>query len=208
MPRHEAVVFDLLTALLDSWSLWNAVAGSSAGRGFAWRQAYLRRAYAAGVYQPYEALLFNSARDAGVPASCAAELLRRWDLLEPWPDVAEVLGQLSRVVPLALVTNCSAALGARAAARVPVRFSVVVTAERAGYYKPDPHPYRLALTELRTAPERTLFVAGSPGDVSGAAAVGMKVFWHDRVGLDLPEGAPRPLAKAASLRPLLAEVLG
>jgi hypothetical protein len=27
-PRYEAVLFDLLTALLDSWSLWNDVAGS------------------------------------------------------------------------------------------------------------------------------------------------------------------------------------
>jgi hypothetical protein len=28
--RYDAVVFDLLTALIDSWTLWNAVAGSQA----------------------------------------------------------------------------------------------------------------------------------------------------------------------------------
>jgi 2-haloacid dehalogenase len=27
MPRYDVVLFDLLTALLDSWTLWNAVAG-------------------------------------------------------------------------------------------------------------------------------------------------------------------------------------
>jgi hypothetical protein len=26
--RYDAVVFDLLTALIDSWSLWNDVVGS------------------------------------------------------------------------------------------------------------------------------------------------------------------------------------
>lgn len=37
-PR--AVLFDLLTALLDSWTVWNAAAGSEA-RGRAWRAEYL-----------------------------------------------------------------------------------------------------------------------------------------------------------------------
>jgi hypothetical protein len=42
--RYDAVLFDLLTALLDSWSLWNAVAGSEdAGRR--WRAEYLRITY-------------------------------------------------------------------------------------------------------------------------------------------------------------------
>jgi hypothetical protein len=28
MPRYDAILFDLLIALIDSWSLWNRVAGS------------------------------------------------------------------------------------------------------------------------------------------------------------------------------------
>ena len=36
---YRAVMFDLLTALLDSWSLWNRVAGS-ARVGLAWRRRY------------------------------------------------------------------------------------------------------------------------------------------------------------------------
>jgi 2-haloacid dehalogenase len=27
--QYDAVVFDLLTALLDSWTLWNRIAGSN-----------------------------------------------------------------------------------------------------------------------------------------------------------------------------------
>jgi len=40
--RYDAVLFDLLTALVDSWSLWNDVSGGEAD-GRRWRAAYLRR---------------------------------------------------------------------------------------------------------------------------------------------------------------------
>ena len=49
-PRYpRAVLFDLLTALLDSWTVWNAAAGSEE-KGRAWRAEYLRLAYGCGAY--------------------------------------------------------------------------------------------------------------------------------------------------------------
>ena len=49
MPRkYEAVLFDLLTALLDSWTVWNETAGSEA-KGREWRAEYLKRTYGCGV---------------------------------------------------------------------------------------------------------------------------------------------------------------
>jgi 2-haloacid dehalogenase len=65
-----------------------------------------------------------------------------------------------------------------------VPFDVVVTAERAGAYKPRPEPYHYALEELAVPPEAVLFVAGSPNDLIGAGAAGMPVWWHNRVHLD------------------------
>jgi 2-haloacid dehalogenase len=50
--NYDAVVFDLLTALIDSWTLWNRAAGS-AEHGLRWRRAYLALTYAAGPYRPY-----------------------------------------------------------------------------------------------------------------------------------------------------------
>src|ERR1700752_2688663 len=44
MGFPRAVLFDLLTALLDSWTTWNAAAGSEP-RGRAWRAEYLRMTY-------------------------------------------------------------------------------------------------------------------------------------------------------------------
>src|SRR5580658_6002235 len=65
---------------------------------------------------------------------------------------------------------------------------------------------RLALDELAVAPGRCLFVAGSAYDLVGTAAVGLPTYWHDRIGMTPPDGAPSPLAHHATLRPLLAVV--
>ena len=63
--RYDAVIFDLLTALIDSWTLWNDVAGSDED-GMRWRQAYLRLTYGAGAYRPYETIVAEAAKAAGI----------------------------------------------------------------------------------------------------------------------------------------------
>lgn len=180
--KYDAVVFDLLTALIDSWSLWDSVAGSS-DQGRTWRGKYLELTYAAGIYRPYEEIVAESARAVGLAPHIAPGLARRWDELQPWPEVSEVLSALSAKARLAVVTNCSRELGHKAALRTFDDFSVVVTAEEAGCYKPDRRPYALTLEALGVSAERTLFVAGSPSDVPGASALGMPVYWHNRIGL-------------------------
>jgi 2-haloacid dehalogenase len=204
--RPRAVLFDLLTGLIDSWSLWEAVAGAANGRR--WRAAYLRNTYATAAYRPYEALVREAAVEVGLPAALAEQLTQRYGELAPWPEVAEVLGALEGHLPLAVVTNCSEALARVAAARTGIGFGAVVSAERAGFYKPHPRPYRLALEALGATPENTLFVAGSPYDLYGASAVEMPVYWHNRIGLQTPPDAPAPIACHASLFPLRPIALG
>jgi 2-haloalkanoic acid dehalogenase type II len=205
--RPKAVLFDLLTALLDSWTLWDAVAGDVAD-GRRWRAAYLKNTYAEGHYRPYETLVREAAVAVGLPAGLGADLAARYGELLPWPEVAHVLGALHGVVPLGVVTNCSEELGRIAAARVGIAFDSIVTAERAGFYKPHPRPYRLALSELRVEPRDCLFVAGSAYDLVGAGALGLSVFWHDRIGMEMPPDAPAPLSHHATLHPLERFVLG
>jgi len=48
-------------------------------------------------------------------------------------------------IQLGIVTNSSRRLGMIAADQVGVKFARIVTAEDAGWYKPDPRPYQLAL---------------------------------------------------------------
>jgi 2-haloalkanoic acid dehalogenase type II len=206
--RYDAVLFDLLTALLDSWTLWNDVAGDEAS-GRRWRAEYLRMTYGAGPYRPYEALVAEAAATVGLDRRLADALAERYSELQPWPGAAAALGALAAAgIPLGVATNCSESLGRIAAGRIGVPFAAMVTAERAGFYKPDPHPYRLALEELRIAPERCLFVAGSAYDLVGAARVGLATWWHDRIGMEKPPGAPEPLRHTRSLDGLADFVLG
>jgi 2-haloalkanoic acid dehalogenase type II len=201
--KFDAVLFDLLTALLDSWTLWNIVAGSPE-EGRMWRTAYLRRTYEAGAYRPYEALVAEAAAEVGLSPTLSAQLAVRYGELEPWPEVREVLGALRcKGMALGVVTNCSAELAAKAIACTGIDFDAVVTAERAGFYKPDPRPYQMGLVELSVAPGRCLFVAGSVYDLFGTSKVGLPTYWHDRIGMAAPPNASEPIAHHRSLYALL-----
>lgn len=48
--KFKAIAFDLLTALIDSWSLWAKVAGDKE-LGRLWRTASLRIVTSTGSYQ-------------------------------------------------------------------------------------------------------------------------------------------------------------
>jgi 2-haloacid dehalogenase len=189
MPRFRAIIFDLLTALLDSWTLWGDVAGD-AELGARWRRRSLEIIYATGAYRPYEEIVGEVAGDA------AGELLARWDELEPWPEAPAVLRDLARDHRLALVTNTSQDLAERAAEKLGVEVDLLVSAERVGFYKPRPEPYRAGMQ----AGEPALFVAGSAGDVPGAQSAGLPVIWHNRVGA--PAAGGEPLAVIETLDPL------
>jgi 2-haloacid dehalogenase len=199
---YQAVMFDLLTALLNSWSLWNKVVGSERV-GFDWRQRYLQLTYQAGPYRPYEDIIKEAAHEVGVPYARAAELVQRWGELEPWPETPQVVHALLEKGPVAVVTNASIALANIAVTCLGVAMPTVVTAEEAGYYKPQPQPYRMALDRLQCPAESVLFVAGSAADVPGASAVGMPVFWHNRRRLSPVDARVQPLYAADSLWPIL-----
>jgi 2-haloacid dehalogenase len=180
--RYTAIGFDLLTALLDSWSLFADVAG---GRelGMRWHaaaQSLLRGK----PYRPFEDIVRDAAGVVGIERTKGDELLRRWGESAPWPDVPAVMPRLHAYTCF-IVTNCSERLGAIAAARVG-RFELVMTAERAGAYKPDPRPYRAALDALTLHRKRVLFVAGSAHDVGGASRAGMDVYWANRGRVPAP----------------------
>lgn len=199
------VLFDLLSALIDSWSLWDDIAGDR-GRGRAWRMEYLRRTYVAGAYVPYLDLVSDAAAAVGLPSACAAVLEARWDELRPWPEAGRALRKLGRTAALGVATNCSDDLGRRAAARVGTPFAAVVTAESAGCYKPCRRVYALGAEALGARPEDVLFVAGSPFDVTGAADARMQVAWHNRTGIDDRRAAARATLVAPDLTVLAGRV--
>ena len=196
--RYAAIGFDLLTALLDSWSLFADVAG---GRDLGMRWHAASQSLLRGKeYRPFEDIVRDAAGVVGIERTKADELLRRWGESAPWPDVPGVLPRL-RSYTRFIVTNCSERLGALAAARAG-RFDLVMTAERAGAYKPDPRPYRAALDALDLHRKRVLFVAGSAHDVGGASRAGMDVYWANRGRVPAPTDA-KALREEEDLRGLI-----
>lgn len=261
--QPKAIVFDLLTALLNSWDAWAEATPtrSPAEDGRRWRERYLELTFGAGAYaEPdtaYETLVRRAAHDVGLAPDAPDALLLLlpgggWSRLEPWPEAGRVLRALrsgsgsgsgrTSDLKLGVVTNCSAALGRlaveRVEARVPpdpnhpdgergttgtgepgpgpgrgFRFDAAVTAEESGFYKPVAAAYEAVLARLGVdgdggvmRAEDVLFVAGSAGDVQGATDAGMRVVWHNRVGL-ARKGDAVPLREGASLEDVLGDYL-
>lgn len=209
--RPKAIVFDLLTALLDSWAVWDASAPSgSPEEGRVWRKRYLELTFGQGVYVPYESLVEASARDVGLPKSVTENLLREWGNMAPWPETIDVLRRLkAQGYKLGVVTNCSTHLGNLAATKVGGASDVldaVVTAEESGFYKPAEQAYQAIFPVLGVDASEVLFVAGSAGDVEGATNARMKVVWHNRIGL-AKKGEAVPLREAKTLDDALVDFL-
>lgn len=218
--QPKAVVFDLLTGLLDSWTLWDASTPSgSPSEGRPWRHRYLELTFSlpGGSYVPYEDCIRQAARDVGLPDSAPESLIRDWAKLQPWPEVARVLNALRRKgYKLGVVTNCSKRSGHVAIRRAEeacaadgahgFTFDAAITAEESGFYKPVPQAYRAILSKMGLEADQVLFVAGSSGDVQGATDVGMRVVWHNKAGLS-KKGEAVPLKEAASLDVALGDFL-
>lgn len=197
----KLILFDLLSALMDSWTIWGEVAGSEED-GRKWRFQYLKETYGCGPYRKFEDLVRDSAVKAGYDSAWALELEKKWSTLKGWPEAKEVLQKLGEGYRLGVVTNCSDRLGRMAASQVGVDFEVVVTAESAGYYKPDPHPYALALKLAGIRPEEAVFVAGSAYDMLGTSQVGIETIWHNRIGMKKPDHVPQPRIVIRNLKEL------
>ncbi|KAK3181369.1 hypothetical protein K4F52_007383 [Lecanicillium sp. MT-2017a] len=208
--RPKAVIFDLLTALLDSWTLWSASTPSGTeAEGRLWRDRYLQITFGTSSYVSYEKLVRQAASEVGLPESAPEALLSNWANLKPWPEDADVLKRLkAKGYKLGVVTNCSTSLGHLAATQAggAGTFDAVITAEESGFYKPVEQAYKAILDLMGLDASEALFVAGSAGDVQGATRAGMKVVWHNKVGL-APKGEAVPLREGRTLDDALKDYL-
>lgn len=122
----------------------------------------------------------------------------------PFPDSADGLARLARLVPLILLSNVDEASVRRSAAELGDPFAAILTAETIGSYKPDPRNFAYLLGFLAgrgLAREGLLHVAQSLfHDHAPAAAMGIASVWIDRRA-GRPGGATPPPAGAVA--PLL-----
>jgi len=165
----RGVLFDLLMGVMNSLETWTAAAGDSE-RGLRWRDEVTARMVAARAYTPYEELVADAAPAAGLPRDAAAELFHRWSRMDPWPD-AEAILRLT--IPYGFVTNCSTALAQVATQRSRLQPRFTMSAEEAGWFKPEAAIYEAACRRIGLDPARIMLVAGSPYDATGARAAGL-----------------------------------
>lgn len=217
--KPKAIVFDLLTGLLDSWKIWDKSVPDgerSIADGLTWRKKYLEITYGVNAYVPYEDLVHQAAKEVGLSPAAPLALIEHIDEILPWPEVPPILWQLKKQgLRLAVVTNCSKILASRIIKNVErvcdqvepnFKFDIVVTAEESGFYKPNPKPYKDALKMLGVEASDALFVAGSSSDIPGASNVGMQVVWNNHIGLER-KNEVLPLREGKDLRAALGDIL-
>lgn len=225
--RPKIILFDLLTGLLDSWTVWDAATPSgTSAEGRKWRQQYLTVTYGSTTYGPgstYEELVARAAAESRLPPSAPETLVKTWNSIKAWSEVGPVLRSLrAKGYLLGVVTNCSKEMGHAAVRNAEKsaeeagdesegswRFDAAITAEETGWYKPSLQAYHAILPLLgdgNVKPEDVLFVAGSAGDVEGATKAGFRVVWNNHVGLER-KGEVVPLREGRTLTEALTDFL-
>ncbi|GAA3653607.1 HAD family hydrolase [Streptomyces fenghuangensis] len=115
----------------------------------------------------------------------AHAVVAAWSEVAPAVDqqVVALLGQVRKIVPIALVTNATTRLE-RDLARQGLSdlATTVVNTARIGVAKPDPRVYRIAAERLGAHVGRCLFIDDTEGNVTAARETGMTALHYRRFG--------------------------
>ena len=147
--------------------------------------------------------------DDASPAALHGALMRAYDTLEPFPEVAGTLAALRRAgLPCAILSNGTPAMldAAVRGAGLGDAFAHVLSVESLGTYKPDPHVYALATDAFGLSPARVAFLSSNAWDAAGAARFGLRTVWVNRLGAPreaLPGAPERVLGDLTGLPGLL-----
>lgn len=107
-------------------------------------------------------------------------LNRAWHRLRPWPDAVEGLTRLKRKFIIATLSNGNVSLLTNMAKHAGLPWDVILSAELAGHYKPDPEAYLTAAKLLDLTPGEVMMVAAHPDDLAAAARVGFQTAYVPR----------------------------
>lgn len=108
------------------------------------------------------------------------ELNTAWEQLDPWPDAIEGLNRLKRRFAIGALSNGHIAGMLRLARFGGLPWDVIVGAEIAGTYKPQPQVYLKSVKAVGVAPGQAGMVAAHNSDLAAARALGMKTVFVRR----------------------------
>lgn len=125
-----------------------------------------------------------------ISESAIDELNLAWHRLDPWPDAPAGLSRLKAKYIIGTMSNGNVALMTNMAKYAALPWDVILGAELAQAYKPDPKTYRTGAELLGLAPQQVMMVAAHQSDLRAAAAQGLKTAF-----------VPRPLEFGPDRRP-------
>ena len=115
-----------------------------------------------------------------LPEAVLDDFNRMWHRLDPWPDVVAGLTRLKAKYILVTLSNGNVSLMVDMARRAGLPWDMILGAEIAGTYKPQPAVYRNAADMLDLAPADVMLVAAHNGDLVAAAGAGLRTAFVPR----------------------------
>ncbi|KZD11009.1 haloacid dehalogenase type II [Oceanibaculum pacificum] len=110
----------------------------------------------------------------GLPDDAIDHFNKAWHRLDPWPEAVAGLTRLKKRYILATMSNGNIALMVNMAKRAGLPWDVILGAEVARAYKPQPETYLRGAEALGLKPEECALVAAHNNDLHAAAKVGFK----------------------------------
>jgi 2-haloacid dehalogenase len=99
---------------------------------------------------------------------------RVWHRLNPWPDSVPGLTRLKKKYTIATLSNGNVALLADMAKHSGIPWDLILSAELAKHYKPDPEAYLTAVSLLELKPREVMMCAAHTGDLMSARRCGLR----------------------------------
>ena len=110
----------------------------------------------------------------GLSSAELENLNRAWHRLQPWPDSVSGLKRLKNKFIIGTMSNGNVALMVNMAKHSDLPWDVILGAEPAQAYKPDPKTYLTGVEWLGLKPDEVLMCAAHNNDLLAAKAQGLK----------------------------------
>ncbi|MGA9766934.1 MAG: haloacid dehalogenase type II [Rhodomicrobium sp.] len=107
-------------------------------------------------------------------------LTAAWHRLDPWPDTVRGLYRLKHRYIISTLSNGNISLLVRLSKRAGLPWDVILSAETAHTYKPQPQAYLRNAAHLALKPEACMLVAAHNSDLAAARALGFKTAFIPR----------------------------
>lgn len=211
---HRLVIFDLDNTLCDHWTSL-MIRLDHAFRPAIPDDEARSKAVAASIEiatdgtDHFEELLSEAGTNDRAALDLALERYGsdRYRGLKLYEDVLEGIAAVSERYEVGIITNGPTDIQQPKIDLLEIEslFSFILISESAGFWKPDPRIFELALAHTGIPAHQAVYVGDSPDhDVAGAKLAGLDVVWMNRRGIDWPASLePGPDHQISGIRELL-----